>query len=376
MIKIKYNVLLTGATGFVGVHLLDVFLQKKEIGTIFLLCRAVDDKNKLSRIEEAYKKFSVEGVHHLKSAKNIKVIEGDITLPQCGINHSDFQELCNEVDVIYHIAARVNHVQPYDALKAPNVDSVNDMINMANTGKKKVINYASTLSAASKMDEYGNILEDFPGNTMLNSEMGYLISKWEAERLLENFVKKGGKANIFRLGYISGHSKTGEAPFANNQFMLFMKSCIQLGCAPIFPGLMNFTPIDYTVSIMALTKYTIETGNVLNLFNYEGLINWNDIITWLNSRGFNIELMEYYQWQKKLLASDKNNALYRFFPLYGVEDSYEKLLILWQEIDKFHHKKTKEATEMIDMTLPKLRYDLLDTYLVYLQKKGFLPIPI
>lgn len=374
--KVKPNVLLTGATGFVGVHLLDTLLKNKEIGVIYLLCRNIEEKNKTFRIEEAYKKFYLDGVDRLKSAKNIKVIEGDITLPQSGISNADYQELCDEIDVIYHIAARVNHIRPYEVLKAPNVDSLSDMINIASSGKEKMINFVSTLGSASKTDEHGYYLEDFPGDTILKSDMGYLISKWEAERLLGEFTEKGGKANLFRLGYISGHSKTGAALFADNQFMLFIKSCIQLGYAPILPRVINFTPIDYTVSIMALSKYMVKTGNVLNLFNYEGLISWEDIVTWLNNRGFSIKLLDFYKWQKKLLDSGENNSLYRFLPLYGVEGSHDKILRFGREIDKFHCEKTKEATSLIDYKLPKLRYDLLDTYLNYLQKKDFLPIPV
>ncbi|MBC8946587.1 MULTISPECIES: thioester reductase domain-containing protein [Xenorhabdus] len=374
--KVKPNVLLTGATGFVGVHLLDVLLQNKDIGDIYLLCRNIDQENKTHRIEEAYKKFSLDGIHRLKLAKNVKIIEGDITLPRSGINNSDYKELCSEVDVIYHIAARVNHIRPYEVLKAPNVDSLNDMINIANTGKMKVINFVSTLGSASRIDEYGYYVEDFPGSTILNSDMGYLISKWEAERLLGKFTEIGGKANLFRLGYISGHSKTGAAIFADNQFMLFIKSCIQLGYAPILPRIINFTPIDYTVSIMALPKYMTETGNVLNLFNYNGLISWEDIITWLNNRGFSLKLLNFYKWQKKLLDSGENNSLYRFLPLYGVDGSHDKILRFGREIDKFHYEKTKEATSLIDYKLPNLRYDLLDTYLKYLQKEDFLPVPM
>ncbi|MDC4503746.1 hypothetical protein NRA13_17425, partial [Acinetobacter baumannii] len=144
---------------------------------------------------------------------------------------------------------------------------------------------------------------------------------------------------------------------------------------PILPRTINFTPVDYTTAIMALPQYMSEGGDVLNLFNYSGLINWEDIVSWLNLRGYKIETIEFYEWQKKLLVDSENNALFRFLPLYGVEGSHNKILRFGREIDKFDFQNTVTATECLDYKLPVLKYELLDTYLRYLQSVEFLPIP-
>lgn len=369
------NVLLTGATGFIGSYLLSEILKDKNVNKIYIISREVDKNNERERLYAAFEKFSVPAIEQLLLAKNINIIEGDITQPRLGISSLDFEELCSEVDVIHHIAARVNHIRPYEVLKAPNVDSVADIISIAKKGRTKVINFVSTLGSAAKKDKNGRFLEAFPGNEILSSDMGYLLSKWEAERILEKYQQQGGKVNLFRLGYISGHSRTGASLFADNQFMLFIKNCIQLGYAPVLPRTINFTPVDYTTAIMALPKYMSEGGNVLNLFNYSGLISWEDIVAWLNSRGYRIETIEFYEWQKKLVTNGKNNALYRFLPLYGVDGSHDKILRFGREIDKFDFQNTKTATDSMDYKLPVLRYELLDTYLNYLQSVGFLPIP-
>lgn len=222
----KKNVLLTGATGFIGSYLLADLLENKDIGRIYILSRKVDKNNEKERLFTAFEKFSVPGHERLAAATNISVIQGDITQPCLGISDAAFEELCSEVDVIHHIAARVNHIRPYEVLKAPNVDSVADIISIAQKGRDKIVNFVSTLGSAAKKDKDGRYVEAFPGNAVLNSDMGYLLSKWESERLLEKFQDQGGKVNLFRLGYISGHSHTGASLFTDNQFMLFIKSCI------------------------------------------------------------------------------------------------------------------------------------------------------
>lgn len=373
--KSKKNVLLTGATGFIGSYLLAEFLKNENIGKIYILSRNIDRSNEKERLYTAFKKISVPDPERLISAKNILVFEGDITQPRLGISTVAFDELCAEADVIYHIAARVNHIRPYEVLKAPNVESVADIISIAQNGRDKIVNFVSTLGSAAKKDVNGRYVEAFPGDAILNSDMGYLLSKWEAERLLEKFQNLGGKVNLFRLGYISGHSQTGASLFADNQFMLFIKSCIQLGYAPVLSRKINFTPVDYTTAIMALPRYMSEGREVLNLFNYSGLISWEEIVLWLNLRGYEIKTIEFYEWQKKLLSDNENNALFRFLPLYGVEGSHDKILRFGREIDKFNFHNTMSATESLDYKLPVLKYELLDIYLKYLQSVNFLPTP-
>lgn len=139
--------------------------------------------------------------------------------------------------------------------------------------------------------------------------------------------------------------------------------------------MINFTPVDYTTAIMAQPRYMSEGGDVLNLFNYSGLISWEDIVSWLNLRGYKIETTEFYDWQKKLLADNESNALFRFLPLYGVDGSHDKIFRFGREIDKFDFHNTMAATERLAYKLPALRYELLDTYLRYLQSVDFLPVP-
>lgn len=371
----KINILITGATGFVGAYLLHDLLADISVGKIYVLCRNIQQDNERQRLIDAYHKFSIDNLDVLVYTKNIRMIEGDITQPSLGINKVHYKELCKEVDVIYHVAARVNHIRSYEALKSANVDSLADIISMARTGKTKIVNFVSTLGSAAKKDTQGFYVEELPDRRPWHSDMGYLLSKWEAEKLLSCFQNEGGKTNLFRLGYISGHSKTGVSLFANNQFMLFIKSCVQLGYAPELARTINFTPIDYTIALMSQSKYRYQGGEVLNLFNYHGLISWEGIISWLNARGYNIKIIPFYEWQTKLLADNEENALYRFLPLYGSEGAHDKILRFGREIEKFRYKKVKEATELARHELPLLKYELLDRYLGYLQNQKFLPVP-
>ncbi|WP_387463752.1 thioester reductase domain-containing protein [Photorhabdus sp. RM323S] len=373
----KKNALLTGATGFIGAYMLDELMKSKSYAKLFVVIRKVDQfNNPIKRLEEAYKKFSITYEYNLEDSSKIEIIEGDITKPRFGLTPEVWIYLSNEVDVIHHIAARVNHVRPYDVLKSANVDSVRDMVELSKEGKNKIINFVSTLGSAVAQDNSGKYLENFPDSKPLLTDMGYLLSKWEAEKVLREHHDNGGKTNIFRLGYISGHSKTGISLYKDNQFMLFIKSCIQMGQAPILDRTINLTPINKTVEFMNLPTFTNEGGYVFNLFNYKELIHWSEIINWLKSYGYKIEFLEFYEWQKRLLQDSENSPLYRFLSLYGVPGAHEKILRFGREIKKFHYEKTEIICRKEAIDFPIIKYDLLKIYINHLIEKGFIPPPI
>lgn len=131
------NVFLTGATGFIGAYLLTEMLKSSHIGKIYTLCRRFDPQNDRDRILSSFKKFSIETNIDCFYTDQIQVVEGDITMPRFGLSDTTYEMICQEADVIHHVAARVNHIQPYELLRKPNVDSMSDAILMASHGKPK-----------------------------------------------------------------------------------------------------------------------------------------------------------------------------------------------------------------------------------------------
>ncbi|MDG5862736.1 hypothetical protein [Klebsiella pneumoniae] len=64
-----------------------------------------------------------------------------------------------------------------------------------------------------------------------------------------------------------------------------------------------------------------------------------------------------------------------FFHFMALTALMIRILRFGREIDKFDFHNTMAATERLAYKLPALRYELLDTYLRYLQSVDFLPVP-
>ena len=252
------NILLTGATGFLGVHILDTFL-KNESGNIYAIIRrepGLSPKDKL--LTKLHYYFGNKYDNQINN--RIFVIEGDTTLPAFGLNQEDLFKLANSIDTIVNAAAKVSHYGAYTDFYNVNVKSVENLINIANTFNKKIY-HISTLSVSgnSFVDQYYNS-QDFSDNidfTENNFYIGqsldnvYIKSKFEAEKLILDSILKGTNAYILRVGNLMPRYNDGkfQENYMDNAYINRINSFYKIGYIPndILDAYLEFTPIDYTM---------------------------------------------------------------------------------------------------------------------------------
>lgn len=109
------NVFITGATGFVGVTIVEKLLRDiPDIGTVYLLMRAKKGKSVEQRLEELKKNSVFNKFKELKLEERfnkIKPIEGDVGQEHLGISEADRKILINNVNVVFHSAATLDFFQ-------------------------------------------------------------------------------------------------------------------------------------------------------------------------------------------------------------------------------------------------------------------------
>jgi myxalamid-type nonribosomal peptide synthetase MxaA len=101
-------VFVTGATGFVGAHVLHELLAKRD-GTVYCLVRALGDPAVgLRRIETI---LAQRGLWSEAYAARIVAVPGNLTQPRLGIDAATYPMLVEHVCTVIHLAGRVNWVQ-------------------------------------------------------------------------------------------------------------------------------------------------------------------------------------------------------------------------------------------------------------------------
>src|SRR5215471_463681 len=284
-------VLLTGATGFLGAHLLQE-LCCHTTATVYCLVRARDGYEAQQRLQTNFARYFA----HTLAPGRVRPVVGDLTAPRLGLDPPTYAALAQETDIIIHNGAQLHHLAPYAQLKASNVSSTVAMLHLATTTKPKWIHYVSTLIAAVDRDRNAGLLEDFPRAVPVDLAGGYAQSKWVSEKLLAEAAQRGIGVTIFRPGFISGRSDSGTWPVENDHLLRVIKGCLQMGCAPDNDLTLDMAPVDFiSAAIVRMALSEPSAGHVFNLSN-PCAVPWSTLLSWLQRCGYAVRVVPNAVW--------------------------------------------------------------------------------
>ena len=175
-----HQILLTGATGFLGAHLLACLMHETQADVVCLIRPGREEG--LERVEKQMRGY---GVWSSEFSNRISAMHADLTQPRLGLSPVEFNALAYRIDAIFHSAASVNWVQPYSALRASNVYPLRELLRLACQSKAKPFHFVSTLGVCFSSDGPGEIDEDGDAFRDLDGiPLAYAQSKLVAETLV------------------------------------------------------------------------------------------------------------------------------------------------------------------------------------------------
>jgi hypothetical protein len=137
-------ILFTGATGFVGCHMLAELLRITH-ATIHCVVRASDDHVAHERVMT---KLKSQLCWTQDAETRVVAHAGNLSAPNLGIMQQDLA-FFEKVDAVYHVGAVVNFVLPYSQMRE-NVTGVAEIIKMIAQNERKIpFHLVSTLAATS-----------------------------------------------------------------------------------------------------------------------------------------------------------------------------------------------------------------------------------
>ncbi|MGQ4598181.1 amino acid adenylation domain-containing protein [Nocardia sp. R6R-6] len=259
------DVLLTGATGFVGAHLLRELLASTP-ARVWCLVRSDDDERAYKRIRNALEKYRIwDDAYETR----IVAVAGDLAAPRFGLGDTGYDRLVDRIDVIYHNGARVNHIEPYSRLRAANVAGTREVLRLATTGRIKPVHFVSTVNAvipaAPAPDFRGG--EDTVVRVGEVSRNGYVASKWVAEQLVRQAGERGVPVSIYRPGIVCGDPRIG-VNSADDSFWNMIRAAAILGLAPDTGDADTaLVPVNYVVGAIVALAAEATSGAAYHLVN-------------------------------------------------------------------------------------------------------------
>ncbi|MBQ5456731.1 MAG: SDR family oxidoreductase, partial [Prevotella sp.] len=280
------NVLLTGSTGYLGIHILRELIDS-DVENIYCLVRGKTQAAAESRLRSLLYYYFANAFKDL-FGKRIHVILGDVT--------NDFDESL-DIQTVFNCAAIVKHFSEGTEIEDVNIGGAKRCVDFCiKKGAKLVhISTASTrgLWAGETKDEIFTEQRLYMGQYLGNK---YIYSKFMAERLILDAVALHGlSAKIMRVGNLAARSTDGEfqANFSTNSFMGRIKVYNMLGCCPHQMRNKNieFSPINEVARAIVLLSTTPKECTVFHPYNIHGQF-LGDVLMGLTTVGEGIRFVE------------------------------------------------------------------------------------
>ncbi|MCB0706722.1 MAG: thioester reductase domain-containing protein [Saprospiraceae bacterium] len=356
-------ILLTGATGFVGIHILKELLQQHVQTEVVCLIRssdAQDGKNRLIKISEEYKVY-----FSAAELSRVRCISGDLGRSGLGISSDQWSQLSQTLTRIVHCGAKVNFFDNYERLKQVNVDSTRDLLKLTSHGKPKKFVYISTIGVFHSEQNVG--LKRFEENFATGSPdllpTGYQQSKWVSEKLVSRAMERGVHAQVIRLGVIAGNPNT-ESMNLSDVFVHFLASIYKMGAIPQMRD-MDFTPVDFAAKAIAkISEVSDTSGGIYNLVSPKP-ISVETLALWAKMGGDKLELLPYSEWKNKLDVFFENNptdTLVKYSPLFRGRNDQSSFIEILLKAPIVSTAKTDAILSKNGLVFPDISQEMLMQY--------------
>ena len=308
-------ILLTGATGYLGSHILYELLKKSR-ANIVAFVRRTPGQSALGRLRDVMKTYFGESLLSLMNER-VRVVEGDLEVPGLALPPQELEALRRQLDTIVHAAADVRHFGDERQFHRTNVEATRHLLELAESKPGVRFHHISTIGVPEQLafdGKWQSVVETNDIDPELQVDNVYTNSKLEAEKLVLAAARRGLAVNVYRPGNITCHSLTGkfQTNIDSNAFYRMIKAMLLLGKAPEIHGYVDLTPVDYassTIADLMLTKEAI--GHVFHICN-PNPITYMELVDLINRCGYRVDTMEfgaYVQWLFDPAAPKSKEAL-------------------------------------------------------------------
>ena len=372
------RILLTGASGFFGVHLLRDLLTSTA-AQVHCLVRASSPAHARRRIAQAAERYDLGPL----ALERVVPVPGDLAKPNLGLPASGFDELARSLDVIYHAGALVNFIYPYAKLRDANVGGTRELIRLAGQYRGIPIHYVSTTAVLAGFGVMGaqEVTEDTPLAYADHLCMGYIESKFVAEELLRHACRAGLPVAIYRPLDIVGDHRTGTWNTATEMYAL-IKFIADTGYAPDIDLPLDFVPADVcAAAIRYISSHTRASGTTYHLSSQKYAL-LGSLVERLRHHGYAIDEIAYGEWVDELLkyaAHHPAHPMTPFVPLFVNRCAGSELTVAEMYLEHIFPSYTRTNTEQAlrgsGIAFSAVDDALLDLIINRLMVAGYLSAP-
>lgn len=323
------RVLLTGATGFLGIHVLHELLETEDV-SVYCMLRGKKGKSPLARLgSELFYYF--ENNYSEQNGIRLFVKEGAITDPE------DFKVFDDvELDAVINCAASVKHFSAGTDIYDTNVKGVKNGLDYAAARGIRYVHISTTSSAGEISAEEGQELFTYDEQVLYKGQIldnQYLSSKFLSERLVLQAAADGADAKVIRVGNLMARDLDGifQINFRSNGFISRVKAYVTMKMMPYTKMLqkVELSPIDITAKAIVALASSPKECCLFNCYNNH-TVTYADILKAANEKGIKVKPAEDKAFAEALEEAmrdkEKQKGLYGLVTTVGMGTKKERIL--------------------------------------------------
>ena len=363
------HVLLTGATGYLGIHILHELLENTE-SKVTCLVRGATEKAARNRLFGLLFYYFDRNYQTLLGDR-LFVVPGDVT------DSVVFDSLAGSgIDTVINCAAVVKHFSHDTIIEDINVGGARNVIDFCVKNNARMIQ-TSTMSVVEI--GYKNRIEPGfePDERTLYFQQDltnkYIRSKFLAERaVLEAVAEKGLRAKIFRYGNLAARFSDGEfqANFDSNSAMGNLRAYAALGCASYdhLDDTVEFSPIDATARASVLLAETPEECRLFHVISDQSIAMIR-IFRAMNDMGLKVRFAEPAEFESVFRATQhdpEKAGLLTSLIAYNTGSGEEERILL-----PMNHAYTYQVLYRLGFVWPTLNEEYIRSFINTLKGLGY-----
>ncbi|KAF2800562.1 hypothetical protein K505DRAFT_228585 [Melanomma pulvis-pyrius CBS 109.77] len=317
-------VLITGATGSLGAHMVAHYANLSSVSSVICLNRRSSSKS--SPLERQLTSLSSKGLTlDPHASSKLTAFETDTTKPYLGLPQSSYKYLTHTLTHIVHNAWPMNAKQPLSAF-VPQFRVLRHLLDLVAAisasrpeGFRVRFQFISSIATVGHYPFHKGSAHIPEERMTIESVLpnGYGDAKFVCERMLDETLHKHPakfNAMVVRLGQVAGSSKSGYWN-ANEHLPFLIKSSQTLRCLPNLEGPLSWTPVDLVAGVCA--ELALGGGNgdgaAENIYHIDNPVRqpWSDMLPLLAAE-LNIPLthiVPFEEWIRRVRAFPSHTSL-------------------------------------------------------------------
>lgn len=296
-------VLVTGATGSLGIHIVAELAERAEILRIYCLVRARSNDDARERIRTSLNERLLE-----MDMGRLQAFAADLSNAQLGLSDADYIELVENVTCVLHCAWNVNFNLGLESFEQDCIGGNRHLIELCLKSKRTMpadFIFCSSISTYVKRPDL-LIPEEFSSSLGVAPDIGYAQSKLVAEHICLNASQETGMfVRVLRIGQIVGDTAAGIWN-SHEAIPMIIQSAKTIGALPMLDEECSWLPVD-TVAAAVVEMWSNsknekggQASDVYNVVNTNTFHWTKDLLPMLRSVGLEFDSVEPRDWLRRL----------------------------------------------------------------------------